>query len=512
VAGFRLLYLPYLVVFMISSLSILIAAIPDADSQALATHICAKFKATIKTVPTSSDLRRCLNEECPDILIIDTEPRLPELGLEMIRELRKTHPALIVLPLIPASRRELVKPLLSLDVFFYLYTPIELAETTLAITRAVEHLAAQRKQLAVPQPQERSSFHGMIGGSPPMRRLFDLITKVAEDDDSTILIRGESGTGKEMVAKAIHAQSARHKKHFVPVNCAAIPDDLLESELFGYTKGAFTGATTNKIGRIQYADGGTLFLDEIGDMKPALQAKLLRVLQEKEFEPVGALKPMPVDTRIVAATHCDLEQLVREGQFRQDLYYRLSVVPLHIPPLKERREDIPLLIDSFISGYAEKRKRDPFRFSQVALIALLHFEWHGNVRELENLIQHMSILFSGRQVEFDDLPDKFHDMRELVENVLTEEATTQPAKMELSSPTPDPMQPVPTPHAMTDILWHEGTVDFRELINNFETELIVHAMKLSDGNKKEAARLLNLKRTTLLEKIKKKSLHSFWEE
>lgn len=495
---------------MLSTLSISIAAAQSPEIQDLAEHIRANFKATINRPSTAMELRSCLHDDFPDILMIDTSARLPEDGLELVHELRKVHPTLFILPLIPASRRELVKQLLSLDISLYIYTPIELAETTIAITRAIDLLKSQRKKATLPSPIEDTSFHGMIGGSRTMSRLFDLITRVAEDNDSTVLIRGESGTGKEMVAKAIHAQSARRGKNFVPVNCAAIPDDLLESELFGYTKGAFTGATSNKIGRIQYADGGTLFLDEIGDMKPTLQAKLLRVLQEKEFEPVGALKPIPVDTRVVAATHCDLELLVSEGRFREDLYYRLSVIPLNIPALKDRREDIPLLIDSFIHSLTGKRNREPFTFSKGALVALMNFEWRGNVRELENLIHHMSILFGGRQVEFDDLPDKFHDMRELVERTIAESGNGHATMLPEQESAED--YPAPPPHSIENIPWHEGQVDFRELINSFETELILHAMKLTDGNKKEAARLLNLKRTTLLEKIKKKALNSLWEE
>jgi len=493
--------------------SITIAAPQTPDNQALAAHIRERFNAAIRTTTaTSAELQSDLDTDCPEILIVDISARLPEQGIEMIRELRRSRPALIILPLIPASRRELVKQLLSLDIFLYLYTPIEPAETTIAITRAVEHLQSQRRKPSFQHrhPRQNTSFHGMIGACRPMLRLFDLITRVAEDDDSTVLIRGESGTGKEMVAKAIHSQSSRRGKNFVPVNCAAIPDDLLESELFGYTKGAFTGAASNKIGRIQYADGGTLFLDEIGDMKPTLQAKLLRVLQEKEFEPVGGLKPIPVDTRVLAATHCDLEQLVSEGRFREDLYYRLSVVPLNIPALKDRREDIPLLIDNFVHGLTGKRNREPFTFSEAALLALMNFEWRGNVRELENLVQHMSILFGGRQVEFDDLPDKFHHMRELVASVMAQPSSDLVASEILPEAPEDSM--TQATNSIENIPWHEGQVDFKELINSFETELIVHAMKLTDGNKKEAARLLNLKRTTLLEKIKKKSLNSLWGE
>lgn len=342
----------------------------------------------------------------------------------------------------------------------------------------------------------------MIGTSPPMRRLFDLIFRVAEDDISTVLIRGESGTGKEMVAKAIHAESKRRGKNFVPVNCAAIPDDLLESELFGYTKGAFTGATANKPGRIQYADQGTLFLDEIGDMKSALQAKLLRVIQEKEFEPVGAFQAVPVNTRILAATHCDLEKMVSEGRFREDLYYRLSVVPLHIPTLRERPEDIPLLIDAFFEKFADNRGRERFTFAPRALAAIHHYQWRGNVRELENLIQHMTILYSGRQVELKDLPEKFHnvDIPE-IEDVTLENDAMEQAASQAGQET-----------AVQQVAWENGTIDFNGLINDYETQLIVQALKFTDGNKKEAARLLNLKRTTLLEKIKKKDIVGDWDK
>ena len=347
----------------------------------------------------------------------------------------------------------------------------------------------------------RISFHGMIGATDLMQRLFDMITRVADDDVSTVLIRGESGTGKEMVAKAIHAESRRKDKKFVPVNCAAIPDDLLESELFGYTKGAFTGATANKIGRIQYADQGTLFLDEIGDMKASLQAKLLRVIQEKEFEPVGSLQSIPVNTRILAATHCDLEKLVSEGRFREDLYYRISVIPLKLPSLKERTTDIPLLIDVFLEKYTRQRGREPFAFSPRAMAVITHYEWRGNVRELENLIQHMSILYSGRMVELEDLPEKFQNVTLPVEE--------EPVEVQAPPCSPALEGILVSPHSLA---WQGGQIDFNELINDFETQLIVQAMKLTEGNKKEAARLLNLKRTTLLEKIKKKDIEGLWQK
>ncbi len=349
----------------------------------------------------------------------------------------------------------------------------------------------------------RTAFHGIIGRSPVMQQLFDLIGKLAEDDQSTVLIQGESGTGKELVAKAIHRHSPRKKNNFVPINCAAIPEDLLESELFGYAKGAFTGANSAKTGRIEYADGGSLFLDEIGDMKPLLQAKLLRVLQEREFEPVGGLKPIPVDVRVIAATHRNLEQMVEEGKFREDLYYRLSVIPVNIPPLRDRREDIPHLIDHFIKTGQERQKKMVSGFDLAAMEALCSYLWKGNVRELENLIQHMSILHGGRQVHYDDLPEKYRGQAgQRPDEPLREQEDANvsvPEQLLLFSGAP--------PAGKT--VWDDNGVDFKGLVNEFETQLIIKALQATGGNKKEAARLLGLKRTTLLEKIKKKELR--WE-
>ena len=332
-----------------------------------------------------------------------------------------------------------------------------------------------------------------------MRRLFRLIAKLAEDDLSTVLIQGESGTGKELVAKAIHAHSPRSVNHFVPVNCAAIPDDLLESELFGYTKGAFTGATGPKVGRIEYANGGSLFLDEIGDMKPVLQAKLLRVLQEREFEPVGGLKPIPVDVRVIAATHCNLEQMVAEGRFREDLYYRLNVIPVSIPPLRERPEDIPLLIEHFVRTIGLSKKKPLLGFDLAAMRTLTTFPWRGNVRELENLIQHMTILHGGIQVSYTDLPEKYRNGLPVNQQQgIASQEDIRPEQLQLFSP--------PMPQIKEQ--WPDAGIDFNALVNDFETQLIVQALKFTQGNKKEAARMLNLKRTTLLEKIKKKELLS----
>jgi len=332
-------------------------------------------------------------------------------------------------------------------------------------------------KVAALKRESKKDFHGLVGATPKMQQLYEMIEKVAADGISTVLILGESGAGKELVARAIHENSPRKKKNFVPVNCAAIPDELLESELFGYVKGAFTGATQSKLGRFQYADGGTIFLDEIGDMKPSLQAKLLRVLQEKEIEPVGGVKPIPVDVRVVAATHRNLEEAVNNGTFRADLYYRLHVIPLTLPPLRERKEDIPVLIERFVQKLSRGEKGDRIRLAAGVVKSLQSYPWPGNVRELENLIQRLTVLHRGKTVTLADLPDKY-----------TRHASADIAGADLktSSPTKE--------------------LDFNSQISDLEDRLILQALRSTGGNKKEAARLLNLKRTTLIEKIKKKHL------
>ncbi|CAG37377.1 sigma-54-dependent Fis family transcriptional regulator [Desulfotalea psychrophila] len=467
----------------------------------------------------------------------ETDP-ITKLG-----QLQHKFPHLTIVPLISAGMDILVKEILGLQLFFYIPKPLDYSEVSITVRRALEtnsiNRGANREQENI--KAKPHSFEGMTGDSIPMRQLFDLISRIADDDYSTVLIRGESGTGKEMVAKAIHQQSKRRKRNFVPVNCAAIPEELLESELFGYSKGAFTGATTNKIGRIQYADKGTLFLDEIGDMKPSLQAKLLRVLQEREFEPVGGLKATPVDTRILAATHCNLEKLVEQGRFREDLYYRLSVIPLNIPPLRERKEDLPHLVSLFVENYSLKRGRDLFSFSRRALDTLASHQWPGNVRELENLIQHMSVLHAGAIIEFDDLPEKIrnrglsscetgrderqalwansHVPPEKKPPQIEPERTEPPPPKKMRPPIEKSYQNKPLPLTAPSTsrsnsssqgspfsCWENGKIDFNELVESFEKQLIVRALKISSGNKKEAAILLGLKRTTLLEKIKKKGI------
>lgn len=315
---------------------------------------------------------------------------------------------------------------------------------------------------------------GIITNCAEMRRTFSVVEKVAKTN-STVLILGESGTGKELIAKALHKLSARTGR-MVPVNCGAIPEDILESELFGHERGAFTGAIAAKIGRFQLADGGTIFLDEIGEMSPKLQVKLLRVLQERVVEPVGSTRSVAVDVRVIAATNKDLRAEVAAGRFREDLYYRLQVVPVNLPALRDRGSDVLTLAEHFLGRAAKNAGRHAMRFSDEVKSRLLTHAWPGNVRELENLVERLAILTDGDVVNVHDLPEHFMARSEQL--TVVELGTELPA---------------------------DG-LDFNLLVDNFETRLISMALSRTRGNKKAAARLLHLNRTTLIEKIKKKGL------
>ncbi|MEO5376428.1 MAG: sigma 54-interacting transcriptional regulator [Magnetococcus sp. DMHC-6] len=325
-------------------------------------------------------------------------------------------------------------------------------------------------------------MYGIIGKSTCMQQLFRLIERLAATN-STVLIHGESGTGKELIARAIHQISPRKDFPLVPVNCGAIPEDLLESELFGHVRGAFTGAAFTRVGRFELANGGVLFLDEIGDMSPKLQVKMLRVLQEKVVEPVGSVKSVKVDVRVIAATHKNLEKEVAEGRFREDLFYRLNVVPLLVPPLRERGGDILMLARHFLDKSAKSQDRESVKLSEEVIEAFEHYHWPGNVRELENLMERLTIL-ADDEVRMEDLPVK-----------LTE-GNYQTSGIELSIPASD------------FLIQHNGEdqIDFNQEVATFENRLILSALDSTGWNKNKAARLLNLNRTTLVEKIKKKGL------
>ncbi|MBX7230572.1 MAG: sigma-54 dependent transcriptional regulator [Bdellovibrionales bacterium] len=321
---------------------------------------------------------------------------------------------------------------------------------------------------------KRYHFENIIGQSELHQQVLHLVEKVS-DVDSTVLITGESGTGKELVAKAIHYNSNRAQGPFIPINCGAIPNDLLESELFGHVKGAFTGAISNRMGRFEMAHGGSLFLDEVGDMNPSIQVKLLRVLQEKKFEPVGSGKTIHTEVRIIAATNVDLEQAVAEGKFREDLYYRLNVIPIHIPSLRERKADIPLLLHHFITLFNRLRNRSISGVTPEAMDLLHHYNWPGNIRELENLIERMAILKGNGLIDIKDLPERY-------------------------------LKTSPTTTGVPQTTTLEPGMDFNTAVDAYENALIIQALEKTGWNRNQAALLLRLNRTTLVEKIKKKGL------
>jgi DNA-binding NtrC family response regulator len=359
----------------------------------------------------------------------------------------------------------------------YLPKPVDPQELRLVVRRALEHQRLQQENLQLKkQLFKRFGFTNIIGTSEPIAQLFDLVRKVA-DTDSTVLLLGESGTGKELIARALHYNSHRRQGNLVAVNCAAIPEELLESELFGHERGAFTHAVRTRIGRFEQASGGTIFLDEIADMSPALQVKLLRVLQDHSFERIGGVKSIKVDIRVVAATNQDLETLVKQGNFREDLYYRLNVIPIRVPPLRDRVADIPLLVLHFLQEFSKKKKKPSKRLSPQAMELLVRYPWPGNVRELENLVERLVILTEGDVVEVGDLPQRFREAHSLGAEA---QSIDFPA---------------------------EG-LNLPQALQEFERRLILQALERSSWVKSRAAQLLSLNRTTLIEKMKKQQLLS----
>jgi len=340
-----------------------------------------------------------------DIALIDY--KMPEFdGHQTLHEIRRLYPELPAVMMTAYGTVEAAVASMKEGALDYLTKPIDLDELLLIFKKVIEHsnLIRENKELRA-QLQERYTFHNIVYGSPKMEEVMGLVARVAPSQ-ATVLIRGESGTGKELVAHAIHYASPRSGRPLVNVNCSAIPETLLESELFGHEKGAFTGAAQRRIGRFEEADGGSIFLDEIGDLAPGTQIKLLRILQEKEFQRVGSNFNLKTDVRVIAATHRDLEEAMKKGEFREDLYYRLNVISIHLPSLRERREDIPLLIDYFLKKYSKQNQKSISDISKEARNLLLHYPYPGNVRELENFIERAVVLCRGEIITTQDLP--FH--------------------------------------------------------------------------------------------------------
>ncbi len=360
--------------------------------------------------------------------------------------------------------------------YWYLEKPFDQGHLDVVrklVEQAIEHgRLKSENRLLQGQLRSKYSFENIIGTSSGLRDVLETVSKVAMTD-STVLVTGESGTGKELVARAIHFNSKRADKMFVTVNCGAIPEELLESELFGHVRGAFTNAVANREGRFSLAHEGTIFLDEIGDMSATLQVKLLRVLQDRTFELVGSSKTRTVDVRVIAATNQNLEDAIADRRFREDLYYRLNVIPIVVPPLRERRDDIPLLTQHFLNIANEGRGDQRIEFSDEVIERLTGFEWPGNVRELENLVERLVTLSTSHRVVATDLP-----------STLQESSPSLPAAPQIP------------PQGLS----------FRDVVDQFESDLILQALEITHGNKNRAAQLIQMNRTTMLEKMKKKGV------
>jgi DNA-binding NtrC family response regulator len=407
-----------------------------------------------------------------DIDVVLTDFMMPGVdGLAVLAHAKKVHPKCEVILMTAFATVENAVQAMKLGAFHYITKPFKVVEVENLVGRALELTSIRKENIHLKtQAIRHYTFENIIGLSEPIRLVLDLVQKVAATD-STILILGESGTGKELIARAIHYNSNRVDRILVPVNCSAIPAELLESELFGHVRGAYTGAHIERSGRFEMANRGTIFLDEIGEMSPPLQAKLLRVLQEQSFIPVGGTKTVNVDVRVIAATNRDLEKEIAAGRFRQDLFFRLNVIPIHIPPLRERIDDIPVLVEHFLQKWNRKTERHHPGFRPDAMETLMRYSWPGNIRELENLVERLVVLKAEGWFEMSDLPP----------TMLGRGAV----------------------RIATGFDFDGGGINFREATGAFRDHLLAHALSLSKGNKNKAAALLGLKRTTFLEMLKR---------
>jgi two-component system response regulator AtoC/two-component system nitrogen regulation response regulator NtrX len=409
----------------------------------------------------------------PDVVLLDVNIPRPD-GMEVLRQVRGMPDAPLVIVITAYGSERLAAEAIRQGAYDYLPKPYELDELRAAAHRAAETVELRRETSRLKAELERLGSYGeMIGRSDSMRRVFELIEKVSQTN-VTVLVRGESGTGKEMVAREIHRRSPRAGKPFVVMNCAAMPETLVESELFGHERGAFTGAESRRVGKFESADGGTLFLDEVGDMSPGTQAKVLRFLQESTFEPLGSARQQRVDVRLISATNRDLEKEIERENFRRDLYHRIKVVEIELPPLAEHPDDIPLLAEHFLDLFRIKYPEGPQRFSPQALHALQQYRWPGNVRELKHLIESALVTASG--------PDIL------------------PAHLALQPPSPEAEAGI---DLALDLPYAEAR---QRVIGEFERRYIGRKLQENDGNISRTAKELDVYRQTLQNKLKKLGL------
>lgn len=434
------------------------------DEQSLREVLSIMLKRAGYAVTSVSDGEEAIEQLQKEIFdLVITDLRMPNVdGMEVLRAVKSASPETVVLIITAFATADSAVEAMKQGAYDYLTKPFQVDEVQLIIRNALEKRRLTTENILLKREMaSQSSFAQLVGQSEAMQKVFDVVKKVA-DSKSNVLICGESGTGKELVARAIHYNSARSPLPFVAVNCSAVPETLLESELFGHMKGSFTGAISNKAGLFEVANGGTIFLDEIGDTTPTIQVKLLRVIQEREFRRVGGTQDVKVDVRIVAATNKDLEKAVADGSFREDLYYRLDVIPIRLPPLRLRSGDIPLLVTHFLTRFSKESGKLTPTISPEAMQVLLGHEWRGNVRELENLIERVVAFSTGGPVTDADMRGWLHR-------------------------TVSPQQQGGIP---TDL--PEDGLDLEGIINGLEKDLLLKALERTKWVKKKAARLLRL--------------------
>jgi len=413
-------------------------------------------------------------------------------GLDLLREIRERRPEVSVFLITGYGSVETAVQAMQDGAADYLTKPVNLAELRTRVQRELEkqRLAEDNQELRKAL-NRRFGLEGMIGNGPSMTRVFDVVRQVGPTD-ATVLVLGDSGTGKELIASALHRLSSRSSRRFVAVNCAALTESLIESELFGHIKGAFTGAQESKEGKFEYADGGTIFLDEIGDMPLSTQAKLLRVLENREVVPVGANVARPIDVRIIAATNRDLRERIAQGDFREDLYYRLAVVEIEMPPLRERLEDLPLLVDHFLQEFSERHGKQIPAISEELLLVLRAHTWPGNVRELRNAVETMVVLDADNSLGVEDLPIMLRDLKPVEAPALSATEEGPPIQADAEETAPHPTSGGP----------NLAYPPIGKTLEDVERDMILGTLEAVDGNRQKAAKQLGIGERTLYRKLK----------
>jgi DNA-binding NtrC family response regulator len=448
----------------------------NPDVLKLIANILESNDYEVKTAPSGTSAIKEIESNDYDMVLTDL--MMPDVdGMQVLENAILKIPKTMCIILTGHGTIKSSVEAIKKGAFDYITKPVSPSELLIIVEKALKFKNLEEENIRL-KKELKGKYHykNIVGTSNAIKKIYDLIEKVS-DTDGTVLITGASGTGKELIARSIHYNSQRSDKPMVVINCGAIPESLLESELFGHEKGAFTGAYKKRIGRFEMANGGTVFLDEIGEMSPALQIKLLRVLQEQQFERVGATKTIHVDLRFIAATNKNLTTAINMEKFREDLYYRLNVIPIKVPSLKQRKSDIPLLIDFFTKKFQKGKKPDKITgFSQTAMDAILAYEWPGNVRELENVVKRLTILSEGPIVSFDDLPENIQNVSGSL-------------------------------HLEKEVITN-NELNLNEAVQDYEKRIILEALEKANWVKSKAAKLLNINRTTLVAKIKKQNIET----